>query len=76
MSDPNKQMVLVLDDPVNCAECPCLSGYGKRCMAANTAFDSNEMHEYLSRYPNAWKPEWCPLIEFNDFLTGGEQTND
>ncbi len=63
MSDPNKQMVLVLDDPVNCAECPCLSGYGKRCMAANRVFDFDELHGYLSSYPKPYKPEWCPLKE-------------
>ena len=66
MDEKRKKMILELDDPINCADCPCLSGYGHRCQAANMPFDKKELHGYLGNYPLPYKPYWCPLEEVEE----------
>ena len=57
------KVMLVLDDPGNCLNCPCISGYGRRCMAMDKAFDENEYKGTMRAYPEPYKPYWCPLEE-------------
>ena len=56
------RVTLVMDDPRNCANCPCISGYGRKCLAADKVFGKH-YHKYLEAYPEPYKPEWCPLKE-------------
>lgn len=63
-------ILLPILKPSNCMDCPCLSGYGTYCfgrgIACKKAFSQEEKNATLKAYPDAYTPDWCPIIEMED----------
>lgn len=66
MKVKKKMAMLVIEDPMNCRECPLtdissMSG-DKLCLAAGGKWIENQNEQIPMG--NEHRPEWCPLIAF------------
>ena len=63
-------IMLPIDKPKNCIDCPCISRAENYCgvlIGSNegrfTIIEKTNMH---LEYPGAYTPDWCPIIDVED----------
>lgn len=52
--------------PATCVECPCISGYGKICMASRRKFSKREALAIWGHISDGYRPKWCPIVEVEE----------
>lgn len=59
-------VLIDMEMPKCCERCPCISGYGRMCLAAhNRRFTKTEHSKNISAvlHETGYRPRWCPVVE-------------